>query len=750
MISRYYVLLGLLAVGTACSPSGLAVDDATRTDDKDSDGGARGTGGGDKVSPKPGEPDNPIIIVAPDAGPECGNAVLNDGEVCDDGNAKSGDGCSENCELEDNYTCPVVGAPCERATVCGDGLREAPEQCDDGNVADGDGCTANCLMEVDYACIEPGEPCVSTVKCGDSMISGAETCDDGNTEPDDGCDDKCEVEMGWVCSSAGFACLPVCGDGLLAGRETCDDGNTEDGDGCSAACRVELGYACLGSSCHETVCGDGVAEGSEPCDDGDDFHVGDGCSPGCVLEPTCAPPGEGGEALVANASATASTGAGEVSAGVCSSSCGDGLLLSGDDEECDDGNRLNGDGCDQQCKPEPGWVCELASGALPNELVLPVVYRDFVHKATQGGDMTKHPDFEQYWGTLATPDLVQPTLDEEGKPQYTGICERDETLDEELCPFGAQTTSEAHFGQWYRDTKDVNIAVPDTLTFQRQADDTYVFDSGEGLFPVDGKGWDATQPPQEALSSSHNFGFTTELRYWFEFKGGESLVFSGDDDVWVFVGGRLVVDIGGLHPRAQASVTLDDDMADRLGLVKGRIYEIALFHAERHTGYSNFKLTIGGFVSASSTCSTQCGDGLVAGDELCDDGDDNGSGYGFCTKACTPGPRCGDGERSHDEQCDNGVNLDAYDDPAADNECAPGCVLPPSCGDGQLNASFGERCDNGDDNDGRYNGCNQDCTLGPRCGDGIVNGDEECDDGNASNRDLCSVTCRRIVPQGAK
>lgn len=739
MISRYYVLLGLLAVSAACSPSGLAVDDATRSDDKESDGGARGTGR-DQGSPAPGQSDDPLIIVVTDAGPECGDAVLNDGEICDDGNTQSGDGCSATCELEDNYTCPVVGAPCERAAVCGDGLRQASEQCDDGNVDDGDGCTANCLLEANYACLEPGEPCLSTVSCGDSMISGEEECDDGNTEDGDGCDDKCQVEPGWACSSAGFACLPVCGDGLLMGRETCDDGNTKDGDGCSSTCRVEPGFACseAGTACRETVCGDGVAEGSEACDDGDDFHVGDGCSPGCILEPTCAAPSVASEATD------------EITAGVCSSSCGDGLLLSGDEEECDDGNTLNGDGCDEQCKPEPGWVCDLASDALPSELVLPVVYRDFVHKGVRGSGMAKHPDFEVYEGLYPTPNLVQPTLDEDGKPQYTGICERGGTLDEELCPYGAQTTSEEHFRQWYRDIEDVNIAVPDRLTFKRQAGDVYVFDSGEGLFPVDGKGWDVTDPPKEALSLDHNFGFTTELRYWFEYKGGESLQFSGDDDVWVFVGGRLVVDIGGLHPRAEASVTLDDDMAARLGLVKGRIYEIALFHAERHTSLSNFKLTIGGFVSTSSRCTTQCGDGIVAGDELCDDGDKNGSGYGFCNDDCTPGPRCGDGVKSHDEQCDNGVNLDGYADPSVEDGCAPGCVLPPSCGDGELNANFGEQCDNGDDNDGRYNGCNQDCTLGPRCGDGVVNGDEECDDGNASNRDLCSVTCRRIVPQGAK
>ena len=30
-------------------------------------------------------------------------------ETCDDGNSKSGDGCSSECKLEDGYVCAVVG-----------------------------------------------------------------------------------------------------------------------------------------------------------------------------------------------------------------------------------------------------------------------------------------------------------------------------------------------------------------------------------------------------------------------------------------------------------------------------------------------------------------------------------------------------------------------------------------------------------------------------------------------------------------
>ena len=44
-------------------------------------------------------------------------------------------------------------------------------------------------------------------------------------------------------------------------------------------------------------------------------------------------------------------------------------------------------------------------------------------------------------------------------------------------------------------------------------------------------------------------------------------------------------------------------------LQTNKIYEIALFHAERHTNESNFVLTLGGFNKSTSSCTPICGDG---------------------------------------------------------------------------------------------------------------------------------------------
>jgi len=71
---------------------------------------------------------------------------------------------------------------------------------------------------------------------------------------------------------------------------------------------------------------------------------------------------------------------------------------------------------------------------------------------------------------------------------------------------------------------------------------------------------------------------------------------------------------------------------------------------------------------------TICGDGLVEGDEECDDGEENADGvYGACTSECLLGPRCGDGVINGGEACDDKNNGDPSDG------CLDGCLEPKSC-----------------------------------------------------------------------
>ena len=83
----------------------------------------------------------------------------------------------------------------------------------------------------------------------------------------------------------------------------------------------------------------------------------------------------------------------------------------------------------------------------------------------------------------------------------------------------------------------------------------------------------------------HNFGFTMRVQATFEYVPGQYFDFYGDDDVWVFINNKLVVDIGGQHGQVAGAVDLDT-----LNLVEGQTYPFHIFYAERHTSSSNFRM----------------------------------------------------------------------------------------------------------------------------------------------------------------
>ncbi|MBM7112217.1 DUF4215 domain-containing protein [Archangium primigenium] len=519
-----------------------------------------------------------------------------------------------------------VSAGCggDASARCGDGARQAAEACDDGNTLDGDGCSATCgAIEEGWACDTPGQACARTT-CGNGTLENTEACDDGNTATGDGCDTRCFVERGWTCLVPGGRCqAAACGDLVIAGDEECEDGNAVAGDGCGATCRLEPGFKCsegVGVACVRTVCGDGIVEGTEECDDGN-TSLGDGCSTACTREPRCVN-------------------------GTCESRCGDGVLLSNDpSEECDDGNTRANDGCSPTCKFEPGFACQPVEAAAPEKVSIPVVYRDFrgYDLPAANGLPRGHIDFENKNGVergICGP--LYASLSGDGKPVYAkeGVASN-------------TTHGRAAFDQWYRDTPDVNKTVAGTLEFLRQGTSrSYVFDN-KTFFPLDTAGWVALGQEPLRTAGQHNFSFTSEARYWFEYKGSEVLNFLGDDDLWVFINGRLALDIGGVHGAEAGTITLKDH-ATGLGLRVGGIYEVVVFQAERHTSASSYTLTLTDFVARRTECTSLCGNGTLDPGEQCDEGANNGQGE--CSRTCTRGPRCGDGivQPEAGEQCDDG------------------------------------------------------------------------------------------------
>jgi fibro-slime domain-containing protein len=211
-------------------------------------------------------------------------------------------------------------------------------------------------------------------------------------------------------------------------------------------------------------------------------------------------------------------------------------------------------------------------------LILGIV-RDFLGSnlpPTDGG--VPHPDFEVFSGKGATPGMVTSVIGVDRRPVYAGECDIASGFSNRTqCPYGQQLTTQANFDEWYRDTPGVNL--PTIVYLQFVPNGAFYTFQSNAYFPLDGAGFGNTPG-----KTHHNFSFTTELHLKFQYKGGETFSFTGDDDLWVFIDGRLAIDLGGLHPPVQGSVGLDT-----LGLTKGQEYDLELFNAERHTAGSDFR-----------------------------------------------------------------------------------------------------------------------------------------------------------------
>ena len=144
------------------------------------------------------------------------------------------------------------------------------------------------------------------------------------------------------------------------------------------------------------------------------------------------------------------------------------------------------------------------------------------------------------------------------------------------------------FDHWYRDTPGTNLTQAYPLPMALTSDGAFEYDSQKSGTPDTYLGMDRLlflpiddgSPYATAFGNQndrHNYGFTAEVHATFtlEAPGGVIQVRS-DDDLYLFLDGQLVIDLGGKHVPLNAELDLDAQ-----GVSVGVEHRLDLFYADR-------------------------------------------------------------------------------------------------------------------------------------------------------------------------
>jgi cysteine-rich repeat protein len=616
---------------------------------------------------------------------QCGNARIDDGEECDDGNQINSDSCSNTCRLNPS-SCTGAAPTCIQGTT---------SQCCSNQWS----CTVtgscNCYCSgTTYVrgagCPEfspsPCEP-IAVPRCGDGIVQAGEQCDDGNAVNTDGCSNVCR--------------LPTCGDGILQAGEQCDDGNQVNTDSCTNACRT-------------AVCGDGIRRPSEACDDGN-TAAGDGCSTRCSVEPGFRCTGEG--------------------LSTCIRTCGNSVINDG--ETCDDGNTASGDGCSAACKTEFGFTC---SGTPSSCFAQPqgacLLNRLVSHWNLNGAILESGA--RTHRDAHGSSPLIEQTFDPNGitpgpgqigqavglETSYSG-----ERLLGQSAALSLEDTQASGFtfSLWTYPTMRAGNQSYIQGIAEKSGEFALSMTNSHFVFTViNGTQSQSVSTPITPINGTYKYSL---IVLWMDPQTQTIGIQTGRSDLaWnspvtaPWNGG-----IGGsADPLRIGSVGGQPQYGGHVDSIS--LWKRALTAEERT------KLFAFGAGLDYPSFGRVCGNGPFCGDVIVQDGEQCDEGATVDTGRCTSNCRlavCGDGfTRAGTEECDDGntVNTDA---------CTNLCRRA-ACGDGFLQE--GEECDDG--NTVNNDSCTRLC-RNARCGDGVARtGVEQCDDGNTVNNDGCDAQCR--------
>ncbi len=114
-----------------------------------------------------------------------------------------------------------------------------------------------------------------------------------------------------------------------------------------------------------------------------------------------------------------------------------------------------------------------------------------------------------------------------------------------------------------------------------------------GFYPIDGLGYEQSGLLSETSAinggvNNGSFALRGESQFVYEHDKELYFTFTGDDDVYMYINGKLALDLGGAHGRNTKTVKLNDLNAEEYGLKEGQVATFTFFYMERCSDASTF------------------------------------------------------------------------------------------------------------------------------------------------------------------